>query len=116
MLLNDPPTDVVVQTIKKGDGPEVTGQTQVRLAYTGVTWADNKVFDTTWDGEPPSTTLDTLVPGLADALKGQTVGSQVLIVVPPDQGYGDSQQGGVPANSTLVYVVDILGLDQAPAN
>lgn len=111
-----PPSDLVVQTLLKGDGPEVTGDVPVRIAYTGVTWAGRKVFDTTWDGEPPSTTLDSLVPGLTDALKGKTVGSQVLVVVPPDQGYGDTQQGGVPANSTLVYVVDILGLDQAPAN
>lgn len=110
-----PPSDLVVQTIKKGDGPEVTGDVPVRIAYTGVTWADGKVFDTTWDGEPPSTTLDSLVPGLAEGLTGQTVGSQVLVVVPPDQGYGDTQQGGVAAGSTLVYVVDILGLDQ-PAN
>lgn len=111
-----PPTDLVVQTLKKGDGPEVTGDVPVRIAYTGVTWDDPKVFETTWDGEPPSTTLDTLVPGLAAGLQGATVGSQILVVIPPDQGYGDTQQGGVPVNSTLVYVVDILGLDQAPAN
>ncbi|WP_375384429.1 FKBP-type peptidyl-prolyl cis-trans isomerase [uncultured Microbacterium sp.] len=111
-----PPSDLVVQTIKKGDGPEVTGDVPVRIAYTGVTWENRKVFDTTWGSEPPSTTLTTLVPGLAEGLKGQTVGSQVLVVVPPDQGYGATQKGSVPANSTLVYVVDILGLDQAPAN
>ena len=34
--------------------------------------------------------------GFAEALKGQTVGSQVLVVVPPDQGYGDKAQGGDP--------------------
>ncbi|KAA9110619.1 FKBP-type peptidyl-prolyl cis-trans isomerase [Microbacterium rhizomatis] len=111
-----PPSDLVVQTIKKGDGAEVTGDVPVRIAYTGVTWAGRKVFDTTWGGEPPSVTLSTLVPGLAEGLKGQTVGSQVLVVVPPDQGYGSTQKGSVPPGSTLVYVVDILGLDQAPAN
>ena len=39
---------------------------------------------------------------------GQTVGSQVLLVIPPDQAYGDKKQGSIPANSTLVFVVDIL--------
>lgn len=109
-----PPSSLVVQTIKKGDGAAVTGDVPVRIAYTGVTWADHTVFDTTWGTEPPSTMLNTLVPGLAAGLKGQSVGSQVLVVVPPDQGYGSTQKGSVPAGSTLVYVVDILGLDQAP--
>ena len=41
-------------------------------------------------------------------LVGQTVGSQVLLVIPPDQAYGDKEQGSIPANSTLVFVIDIL--------
>jgi hypothetical protein len=108
-----PPTDLVVQTIKKGDGPVVTGDDPVRVHYTGMTWDDRTVFETTWDADPQSVELDSMLPGFAEALTGQTVGSQVLIVIPPDQGYGDQEQGSIPANSTLVFVVDILGLDQA---
>lgn len=111
---NAPPKDLVVQTIKKGDGPVVTGDVPVRVHYTGVLWDDKTVFDTTWDGEPKSITLDAVVPGFATALKGATVGSQIMVVVPPAEGYGDKAQASVPANSTLVFVIDILGLD-APA-
>ncbi|HAJ16780.1 MAG TPA: hypothetical protein DCL57_01540, partial [Microbacterium sp.] len=46
----------------------------------------------------------------------QTVGSQVLVVVPPDQGYGDAGQGPIPGGATLVFVIDILGLDPEPAS
>ncbi|GAA5098037.1 FKBP-type peptidyl-prolyl cis-trans isomerase [Microbacterium yannicii] len=109
-----PPTDVVVQTLKKGTGEKVTGDQPVRVHYTGVVWGENEAFDSTWDGEPASVTLDGVVPGFAQALEGQTVGSQVLVVVPPDQGYGDEAQGAIPAGSTLVFVIDILGLDVAP--
>ena len=109
-----PPTDLVIQTIKKGTGPEVTGDEPVRVHYTGLTWADRTVFETTWDGEPKSIDLDTMLPGFAEALIGQTVGSQVMVVIPPDQAYGDQAQGPIPADSTLVFVVDILGIDQAP--
>jgi FKBP-type peptidyl-prolyl cis-trans isomerase len=109
------PDEVTVQTIKKGDGPVVTGDQPVRVHYTGVTWDERKVFDSTWDGEPASLTLDAVVPGFAQALEGQTVGSQVMVVVPPDAGYGDAAQGEIPANSTLVFVIDILGLDEVPA-
>jgi len=109
-----PPTDLVVQTLKKGVGPVVTGDAPVRVHYTGLTWADRTVFETTWDAEPRSVDLDTMLPGFSEALTGQTVGSQVLVVIPPDQGYGDEAQGPIPADSTLVFVVDILGTDQAP--
>lgn len=107
----EPPTEVVVQTIKKGDGPVVTGDQPVRLHYTGVLWDERTVFDTTWDAAAASLTLDSVVPGFAQAIEGQTVGSQVMVVVPPDAGYGDQPQASIPANSTLVFVIDILGLD-----
>ena len=110
-----PPTDLVVQTLIKGAGEEVTGDAPVRVHYTGLTWADRTVFDTTWDAEPKSIDLSTMLPGFAEAITGQTVGSQVLVVIPPDQAYGDQAQGQIPADSTLVFVVDILGIDQPPA-
>ncbi|WP_127818457.1 FKBP-type peptidyl-prolyl cis-trans isomerase [Microbacterium sp. CPCC 204701] len=108
------PEELVVQTIKKGDGAEVTGDEPVRVHYTGVVWGEDDEFDSTWDGEAASVTLDGVVPGFADALEGQTVGSQVLVVIPPELGYGDQEQGAIPAGSTLVFVIDIVGLDAAP--
>jgi hypothetical protein len=105
------PADLVAQTIKKGDGEVVTGDAPVRLAYTGVTWDQRDVFDTTWGDEPKSVTLDTMGPGFAEAITGKTVGSQILVVIPPDQ-VGDGSTSA-PSGATLVYVVDILGIDAA---
>ncbi|MDR6868217.1 peptidylprolyl isomerase [Microbacterium resistens] len=105
------PKDLVVQTLIKGDGEKVTGDAPVRLNYTGVTWAERKVFDSSWGNKPVPLDLSQVIPGFAEGLKGQTVGSQVLIVVPPEQAYGDAGQGQIPPNSTLVFVVDILGVD-----
>lgn len=109
------PSELVVQTLKKGDGEAVSSDAPFRAHYTGLTWDDRDVFETTWDGEPASLTLDSLVPGVAEALEGATVGSQVLVVVPPELGYGDEERAGIPAGSTLVFVFDILGIDAAPA-
>ncbi|QKJ19550.1 FKBP-type peptidyl-prolyl cis-trans isomerase [Microbacterium hominis] len=111
----DAPDELVIQTLKKGDGDVVDGSAPVRAHYTGVTWADRAVFDTSWDGEPASFELDGVVPGFAAALEGQTVGSQVMVVVPPELGYGDQEQGSIPAGSTLVFVIDILGIDEPAA-
>lgn len=106
------PSDLVVETLIRGDGPEVTGDVPVRVAYTGVLWDDKTVFDSSWGQAPVSFALEDVVPGFAAGLEGQTVGSQVMIVVPPDQGYGDAGQGSIPGGATLVFVVDILGLDE----
>ena len=108
------PKELVVQTLIKGEGAEVTGELPVRMHYTGVTWADHEVFDSSWDDQPASLSLDAVVPGFGQAVEGATVGSQLLVVIPPDLGYGDTAQGPIPAGSTLVFVIDILGLDQAP--
>ena len=50
-----------------------------------------------------------VIPGWDEGLVGQTVGSQVLLVVPPDKGYGaGSASAGIKGTDTLVFVVDIL--------
>ena len=43
-------------------------------------------------------------------LEGAKVGSQIIAVIPPDMAYGATGQGSVPANATLVFIVDILGI------
>ena len=108
----EPPADLTKQTLIKGDGPVVASDDTVRVNYTGVSWDDRSVFETTWDSQPASVDLSgtDVPPGFAEALKGQTVGSQVMVVVPADK-VGDKAQGSIPAKSTLVYVIDILGLD-----
>ncbi|GAA2831041.1 FKBP-type peptidyl-prolyl cis-trans isomerase [Kitasatospora paracochleata] len=106
-----PPTDLQTYVLVKGDGKEVkAGQTLV-VQYTGVTWADGKQFDSSWNhGGAQALQVGTgsLIKGWDQALVGQTVGSRLLLVVPPSLGYGDKASGSIPANSTLVFVIDIL--------
>ena len=98
------PDELVVQTIKKGDGEVVTADVPVRAHVLGVSWDDKEQVKNTWEAQPETITLDG-DPVLAEALVGQTVGSQVLVVVPADQGGTDQ---------ATVFVFDILGLDAAP--
>lgn len=101
---------LVVQPLIKGKGEAIGADDTAVVKYTG--WLLNgKQFDSSWD---KNTTFDAsmnggVIKGWIDGLKGQTVGSQVLLVVPPELGYGDQAAGDIPANSTLVFVVDILG-------
>lgn len=107
----DPPTELRTQVLKRGDGAPIAADDAVRAAFTGLTWAEREVFQSSWGGPAPALVPAQLVPGLTEALVGQTVGSQVLVVVPPELGYGDEAQGSIPAGSTLVFVFDILGVD-----
>lgn len=105
----DAPTDFKVAVLKKGDGAVVAAGASVTVHYTGALWADNSIFDSSWTkGAPVTFSLDQVVPGFAQALEGQTVGSQVIAIIPPALGYGDQASGSIPAGSTLVFVVDIL--------
>lgn len=102
------PTTLVNQPLITGKGDKVaTGQT-LRVAYTGALWRDGKVFDSS-PGYPTPIGVGAVVPGWDKALVGQTVGSRVLLVVPPADGYGPKGQGEIKGTDTMVFVVDILG-------
>ncbi len=107
---SDPPTELKVAVLKEGDGDAVTATNSMVVHYTGVLWDEQTVFDSSWEkGVPTVFTAEAIVPGLSTALVGQQVGSQVLVVIPPELGYGDEASGSIPAGATLVFVVDILG-------
>lgn len=108
------PEELVVETLKKGDGPVVTASDTPRVHYTGVLWEDGEVFDSSWEkGTSAAFSLDGVVPGFAQAIEGQTVGSQVLAIIPPELGYGEQGSGTIPGGATLVFVIDILGLEDS---
>ncbi|AWB86346.1 FKBP-type peptidyl-prolyl cis-trans isomerase [Mycetocola zhujimingii] len=107
---SEAPTELKVATLKTGNGDKVSADDRVVVHYTGALWDDNSIFDTSWDDETPAVfSLDGIVPGLATALEGKTVGSQIIAVIPAELAYGEQGSATIPAGSTLVFVVDILG-------
>ena len=107
------PTSLQVKTLIKGNGAVVKKGQDLAVQYTGVIWRTGKVFDSSWARKTPLTTVigeGQVVPGWDTGLVGQTVGSRVLLVVPPKEGYGSSgaSQAGIKGTDTLVFVVDIL--------
>jgi FKBP-type peptidyl-prolyl cis-trans isomerase len=111
-----PPSSLVVKTLIKGSGPAVAKGQTVVTQYVGQIWRTGKTFDSSWSrGEPFGFTIGStpsqVITGWDQGLVGQTVGSRVMLVVPPAQGYGKtgSSQAGIKGTDTLVFVVDILG-------
>ncbi|MDQ1577164.1 MAG: hypothetical protein QOH55_2314 [Microbacteriaceae bacterium] len=113
-----PPTALKFADLKQGSGTTVKQGDSVVVQYTGVLWKERTVFDSTWQNGQPATLVAAdgskvqggVVPGFAKALIGQKVGSQFIVIIPPAMGYGSTGSQTVPANSTLVFVVDVLGI------
>jgi len=109
----DAPDTLTVETLIKGDGEEVQAGDRVYVHYRGVIWRTGEEFDSSWSrGEPTAFTTDGVIGGFEQALVGQTVGSQVISVVPAeDGGYGAAQlqQMGHEPDDVMVFVLDILG-------
>ena len=104
------PEGLVVEVLEAGAGAPVVAGQSITVHYTGWLW-DGATFDSSWDrGETISFGIarGSLIDGWVDGLVGQPVGSKVLLVVPPEAGYGQRSMGPIPGGSTLVFVVDIL--------
>jgi len=110
------PSELRVTNTKSGAGPVVEKGDQVVVNYTVWVWpADggelSSPAETSWGKQPATFTLDEdhMIPGVVSALVGKRVGSQVVAIIPPELAYKDKANGAIPANSTLVFVIDILG-------
>lgn len=108
-----PSAGLVVQTLITGKGAPVRRTQQIIVQYTGVIWSTGRSFDSSWDkGAPASFSIGVgkVIAGWDQGLVNQTVGSQVLLVIPPDQGYGadGNDAAGIKGTDTLVFVIDIL--------
>jgi FKBP-type peptidyl-prolyl cis-trans isomerase len=104
-----PPSELQVQPLIKGKGKKVAETDSITFNYIWQTWSDGKVVEHTYNSKPATAPLSELVPGLVTGLTGQTVGSRVLLVIPPAQGYPDGNASPkIGKNQTLVFVVDLL--------
>jgi peptidylprolyl isomerase len=99
-----------VTPIIKGTGPAVKAGQQLTVNYVGVTYADGKEFDSSWNsGQPVQFPIGTgnLIKGWDEGLIGVPVGSRVQLDIPADMAYGEKPTGGQPAGD-LRFVVDVL--------
>jgi peptidylprolyl isomerase len=107
-----PPSDLRIADLVPGTGRTATAADSVSVRYVGALYSDGSVFDASWKAgsDPVDFSLASLVPGFRDGVVGMKVGGRREIVIPPALGYGDQAQQGLPAGSTLVFVVDLVGI------
>ncbi|MFE4654537.1 FKBP-type peptidyl-prolyl cis-trans isomerase [Streptomyces sp. NPDC056707] len=106
----DPPKKLVSNYVLESNGEVVKETDSVVVNYVGLLWKDGKTFDSTYaQGKTQTFPLaQVTLKGLKNGLIGKKIGSRVLLVIPPDQAFGDKAQQSIPAKSTLVFAVDLL--------
>ena len=108
-----PPGTLQAETLIQGTGPRLAKGKLLVAQYEGLIWRNSKVFDSSWQrGTPAAFAIGTgkVIPGWDKSLVGQRIGSRVLLVIPPKDGYGaqGNSSAGIKGTDTLVFVIDIL--------
>jgi len=106
-----PGTSLTVKTLIQGTGTTLTKQEALAANFVLYFWqGTSSSLKANTYGSSPTVIGGTMLPGLESALIGKKVGSRILAVIPPAQGYGTSgnAQLGITGSTTLVFVIDVL--------
>lgn len=113
-LSEQAPTHLECMDLVVGKGKPATPTSTVSVQYTGVLYKNGTKFDSSWDrGQPASFSLTGVVKGFTYGIGGNgniapmKVGGRRIMILPASLGYGGQSNGNIPANSPLVFVVDL---------
>ena len=109
----EPSDELRSATLVEGEGAEVEKGQTIVVNYLGQVYGGKKPFDESYSkGAPVSFGIGTggVIKGWDQTLVGATIGSRVLMAIPPDLGYGEegNSGAGIKGTDTLYFVVDIL--------
>ena len=110
-----PPKTLKVEDLIAGKGPAAKSGDKISVRYVGTLYDNGKEFDSSWKrGKAPfQLTLGQgqVIQGWDQGLVGMKVGGRRRLTIPPDLAYGaQGQPPSIPANSTLVFDVDLTGV------
>lgn len=102
-----------IKDIKKGEGQEVLGGDYIVVHYKG-TLGDGTEFDSSYSRGTPFKTrigVGQVIAGWDMGIVGMKVGGKRKLVIPPQLAYGDQEMGIIPANATLTFEVELVGIE-----
>jgi FKBP-type peptidyl-prolyl cis-trans isomerase FklB len=108
------PDGLQYKVISQGKGvkPKLTDTVSVNYAGTLI---DGKEFDSSYKrGQPAKFPLGNVIPGWTEVLQLMTVGSKWQVFIPSKLGYGERGAPSIPPNSTLIFTIELLGIEQPP--
>lgn len=99
---------LLMEIVEKGTGTEKARFTsQVTLNYKG-SLLNGQIVDQTPPGKPFVSILKGLIGGFQESLLGQTAGTKIHLIIPPNLGYGEEDLDKIPPNSTLVFELELM--------
>ena len=99
------------KVISEGTGAVPTASDKVTVHYRG-TFLDGKEFDSSYSrGKPASFNVTGVIRGWTEALQLMSVGSKWQLFIPSDLAYGPNGNRNIPPNSTLLFEVELLGIE-----
>lgn len=101
---------LIAEDLKIGDGYEVKPGGAVVAYYHGTLKSDGSVFDSAFQrGQPVSFPLAAVIPGWQKGVPGMKVGGIRRLIIPAAMAYGEQGRPGIPANSDLVFIIELVG-------
>jgi FKBP-type peptidyl-prolyl cis-trans isomerase len=106
---SDAPPGVKVEDLVEGEGPACKTGDLVEVHYTG-RLTDGKVFDSSAGRRPFRFRIGVgeVIPGWDEGVPGMKVGGKRKLIIPPNLAYGSSTNSKIPANSTLVFEIELV--------
>ena len=103
------------EVMSEGEGAKPVATDVVKVHYKG-TLLDGTEFDSSYSRNEPTTfPLNRVIPGWTEGLQLMPVGSKYKFTIPSDLAYGDRDLGKIPANSTLIFEVELLEIQNDAA-
>jgi FKBP-type peptidyl-prolyl cis-trans isomerase len=104
---------LVIDDVVLGAGVEAASGDTVTVHYVGTLENGVQFDNSNLRGEPFSFTLgeNRVIAGWEQGVVGMKVGGERILVIPPTMGYGDTNVGPIPANSTLVFAIELLAIN-----
>lgn len=95
----------------EGTGAAATATSTVTAHYTGALAKDGTIFQSSKDtGSPFTSPLSNLIKGWQEGIPGMKAGGTRRILIPAAQAYGDQERPGIPANSDLVFDIELISV------
>lgn len=112
-----PPTHLVIKDLIKGTGRVATKNSTVTVQYVGVLYKTHQQFDASWDDnnhQAVTFPLSGVIKGWQEGIAGMREGGRRELIIPPNLAYKNQARAAagaghaaIPANSTLVFVIDL---------
>lgn len=111
---SSPASALSITDLRPGNGPSAELGDTITVNYCGIGQSTGALFDSSWaSGMPATFSLEQgrLIQGWVDGVPGMQIGERRLLIIPSEQGYGSQSVGSIQPNETLIFVVELISIN-----